>query len=82
MTDQTPVAPKPRAVELPVYVAPKRFVQLFGISRPQVYRHLARGDFRAVKNGKTTLIDVQHARAFLESRPAAVFRVPNQKTAA
>ena len=68
-------------LQLPAYAPPRRFTELTGISRPQIYRHLAKGEFRAIKNGRTTLIDVPHAMEFLNARPAATFRAPKPEIA-
>lgn len=45
-----------------------------GMTRSSTYEALARGDLRAIKLGKRTLIDVQHGLAWLASLPAAEFR--------
>ena len=48
--------------------------QISGLSRSEIYRRLAAGDLRAVKNGKRTLILVDSLRKYLASLPLAVFR--------
>jgi hypothetical protein len=42
-----------------------------GMSTDAVYKALSRGDLKAVKLGKRTMIDVQHGLAWLASLPAA-----------
>jgi hypothetical protein len=49
---------------------------LSGLSRSSVYIALGRGDLRAVKVGKRTLIDVEAGLAWLRSRPSARVRPP------
>jgi hypothetical protein len=44
---------------------------LTGMGRSLVYEALARGDLRAVKLGKRTLIDVDHGLAWMRSLPIA-----------
>lgn len=58
----------------PLYTPAGKFTQLTGVSRAQIYRHLKAGEFRAIKNGRTTLIDFPHAMEFLNSRPAVTLR--------
>jgi hypothetical protein len=41
------------------------------MSTDAVYKALSRGDLKAVKLGKRTMIDVQHGLAWLASLPAA-----------
>jgi hypothetical protein len=45
-------------------------------SRSQLYRDLAAGKIKAVKNGRRVLIDMDSLRAHLDSLPAATFRAP------
>jgi hypothetical protein len=44
-----------------------------GMRKTQTYAALRRGDLRAVKDGKRTLIDVEHGLARLAALPAAKF---------
>jgi hypothetical protein len=53
-----------------------------GLSRSEIYRQLAAGNVRAVKNGSRTLILMDSLRKHLESLPAATFRAPSGKAAA
>lgn len=48
--------------------------QISGLSRSEIYRRLAAGDIRAVKNGKRTLILVSSVREYLAALPPATFR--------
>ena len=45
-----------------------------GMSRDGTYKALGRGDLRAIKLGRRTLIHVQPGLAWLESLPRAEFR--------
>lgn len=60
------------------YSTIKDFVAFSGISRSQVYNLLASGDLRAIKVRARTLIDMDAANAYLESRPEAVIRMPRE----
>jgi len=44
--------------------------ELTGMSRSRTYEEIGRGNIRAIKNGRQTLIDVQHGLAWLRSLPA------------
>ncbi len=53
-----------------------------GMSNDAVYRNLSRGNLRAVKLGKRTMIDVQHGLAWLAALPAAqIHHAPRKKAA-
>ena len=56
--------------------------RITGMSRSEIYRRLAAGDIRAVKNRNRTLILLDSVRAYLASLPPATFRAPAPKTAA
>ena len=59
-------------IESSVYYEPiAKFVARSGISRPVVYREIAKGNLRAIKLGKSTLIDVPAALAWMKTLPAA-----------
>lgn len=49
---------------------------IYGLSRSEIYRRLAAGDLRAVKNGKTVLIVAESVREYLASLPPATYRAP------
>lgn len=66
----------------PLYAKPRKFTELTGIGRSQVYIHLKKGDFRAIKNGRMTLIDVSHALEFLNSREVRTCRGSKPKASA
>ena len=48
-----------------------------GLSRSELYRRLAAGQVRAIKSGRTTLIDVSSLKAHLAALPQATFRQSN-----
>jgi hypothetical protein len=47
--------------------------KLSGQTRTKAYEALAAGHLKAVKNGRTTLIDIQAGFAWLRTLPAATF---------
>ncbi len=53
-------------------------IAVSGISRSQMYRELAAGRIRALKSGRSLLIDMDSLRAHIASLPAASFRAPTQ----
>jgi hypothetical protein len=65
----------------PKYCAINDWCDLSGMRRSSVYLALTRGDLRAIKLGKRTLIDAEHGLAWLAGRPLADIRT-GQKTAA
>jgi len=60
----------------PVAVPIKGVEPRYGFTRSQTYKRLAAGDFKAVKNGKRTLILTESIRNYLASLPPATFRPP------
>ncbi|HQT38713.1 MAG TPA: hypothetical protein PK231_04750 [Acidocella sp.] len=66
----------------PLYAKQRQFSELTGIGRSKIYEHLKNGDFRAIKNGRSTLIDVPHALEFLSSRQPLTCRGSKSKIAA
>jgi excisionase family DNA binding protein len=60
----------------PITLPLGKAVAASGISRSQFYRCLAKGDIRAVKSGRSVLIDMASLRAYLASLPVAKFRAP------
>lgn len=48
-----------------------------GESRASIYRALARGELRAIKRGRRTLVIVASARERIRNMPAARFRRPS-----
>lgn len=54
--------------------------RIYGLSRSELYRRLAGGEIRAVKNGKTVLIVVETVRQYLASLPPATYRAPANTT--
>ncbi len=63
-------APRIEPIAVPIAEA----VSVSGMSRSAVYRALATGDLRAVKQGSRTLVLVDSIRAYLASLPPATFR--------
>ena len=53
------------------YLTINTFTAWSGIGRTKVYHLLGEGVLRAKKVGKRTLIDAEHAKAWLASLPAA-----------
>lgn len=53
----------------PAFATINDWCRLSGMSRRVTYEELAAGNLRAVKRGKTTLIDAQHGLAYLRSLP-------------
>jgi hypothetical protein len=49
-----------------------------GISRPTLYRVTGEGRIRMFKCGRTTLVDVDSLRRFLDALPAASIRPPRK----
>lgn len=65
----------------PVAIPIKGVPGIYGFTRSEVYRRLAAGDFKAVKNGKRTLVLTESIKAYLKSLPPATFRPPSQRGA-
>lgn len=59
---------RPKLAPMPVFCA------IFGESRSGAYRKLAAGILRGVKNGRTLLLDVEHAEPHYAALPEATFR--------
>lgn len=55
----------------PKYTPVAGWCDLTGTGRSWTYEALGRGDLRAIKLGKKTLIDVDHGLAYLASMPEA-----------
>ena len=56
------------------FLRPKAVTAHYGIHRSSLYRALAEGKIKAVKAGRSVLIDGNSLRAYLASLPQAVFR--------
>ena len=65
----------------PISVTVTDAVHLSGLSRSEVYRRLASGDIKAVKNGNRTLVLLTSLRGYLATLPLATFRPPVDKSA-
>lgn len=59
----------------PRYASIDAFCDLSGLGRSNVYQRLSGGDFLAVKVGRKTLIDVDHALNWIASQPRAAIRI-------
>ena len=66
----------------PVSATIPNAVRLSGMSRSEIYRRLAAGDIKEVKNGSRTLVLMDSLREYLASLPPATFRAPAEKRAA
>lgn len=62
------------ALVQPVGASIKHACSLLGMTRSRLYLELAAGNIRAWKHGKRTIIDMDSARSFVMSLPAATFR--------
>lgn len=58
----------------PLAVSITHAVKLTGVSRSELYRVLAKGEVRARKAGRRTLIEYVSLREWLDRLPAAAFR--------
>jgi hypothetical protein len=65
----------------PAYAKIATFCVLTGLGRRVVYDALAAGNLRAVKRGKTTLVDVEAGLRWVASLPQAKFTPPKPKKA-
>ena len=63
----------------PAYAKIPVWCDLSGMGRSSTYEAIGRGDLRAVKLGVSTLIDVPHGLAWLDSLPAATIRPHGKK---
>ncbi len=57
----------------PTLPVPKPGETLLGLTRPNIYRKLAAGDIKAIKDGRRTLLVTASIIAYLESLPQAAF---------
>ncbi len=58
----------------PKYRPPAWICASYGLSRSTLYRLLGEGRLRAVKVGRSTLVEVESADALFSSLPSATFR--------
>jgi hypothetical protein len=66
----------------PKYATLEDWFTISGMKHTATYGALGRGDLRAVKLGKRTLIDVDHGLAWLASLPAARISPPRSNVPA
>lgn len=66
----------------PAFATIETWCTISGLSRRVTYELLGIGDLRAVKRGKSILIDVAHGLAYLRSLPPARIRPPASRRAA
>ncbi len=62
----------------PAYADVQTWETISGISRRVTYELLGSGALRAIKRGKSTLIDVDHGLRYLASLPPAQIKPPRQ----
>lgn len=62
----------------PKYATIPDWTKLTGQSRTSTYLDIGRGNLRAIKLGKRTLIDVEHGLAYLARMPAATIAAPKR----
>jgi hypothetical protein len=67
-----PAGAEPLALPIPQAMA------VTGLSRSAVYREAGRGNIKLLKLGRTTLVCMASARAFLASLPCASIRPPRR----
>ena len=60
----------------PKYSTITNWCEISGMGRTVSYEAIGRGDLRAIKVGRRTLIDVDHGLAWLKSLPSAQIRTP------
>jgi hypothetical protein len=58
----------------PVFVPINRAVEDFGQCRRTIYELIALGEVKAVKAGRSTLVDYQSLKDYYGSRPRALFK--------
>jgi excisionase family DNA binding protein len=63
----------------PAYTSVETASTLLGLSRRTIYQMLGRGELRARKAGKRTLVDIPHALRYLENLPAAQIKPYRRK---
>ena len=61
---------------VPAFATVVDWCRLSGMGRTATYHALMRGDLRARKLGKRTLIDVRHGLAWMGSLPLATVTLP------
>jgi hypothetical protein len=66
------------AAVLPLFATIQRWIEISGIGRRATYDLLAVGKLRAVKRGRSTLMDVPFGIAYLRSLPEAKIRLSPQ----
>ncbi|WP_428490114.1 hypothetical protein [Rhodopila sp.] len=64
----------------PKFMTIDGFTEWSGLGRTRIYYLLGGGDLKAIKVGRRTLIDMEHATEWLSSRPAADIRTVRRAT--
>lgn len=64
-----PSKPDPKSPP-PRYASVDEWTRLSGISRTVTYDRIAKGELKAVKVGRRTLVDVEHGLSWIASQPA------------
>jgi hypothetical protein len=62
----------------PHFVRIAGWCRMTGMSRTATYEALGRQQLRAIKHGRSVLIDVAHGLSWLNSLPAASIRAPKK----
>ncbi len=70
----------PAGVE-PLALPVKQAIAVTGLSHSAIYREAGRGNIELLKLGRTTLVCMVSARAFLASLPRASIRPPRKRGA-
>ena len=65
----------------PKYTPIPGWCNISGMGRTTSYEAMARGDLRAIKVGRRTLIDVEHGLAWLANLPVADIRTGRKVSA-
>jgi hypothetical protein len=65
----------------PPFATIETWCAISGLSRRVVYELLGTGELRAVKRGKSILVDVEAGLRYLHNLPAAVIRAPRNRGA-
>ena len=65
----------------PLALPIKQAMAVTGLSRSAFYREAGRGNIELLKLGRTTLVCMASARAFLASLPRASIRPPRKRSA-
>lgn len=65
--------PRPRYATIPIAV------RMLGIGRSTIYKLAANGTLRLIKAGSRTLVDMDHALAWMATLPLAEIAIPYRR---